>query len=91
MAFNNADIPEADYFTPYMLEETYVDMEIEFPKYGEGPNFAKVRKRMRDANGIPIGRHHDNPMLGPRVYEVEYLDVHKASLSENYIAENLFS
>ena len=30
-------------------------------------------------------------MLDTRVYEVEYLDVHKASLAANNIYENIFS
>ena len=65
---NNADIIEADNFTPEVLEDTYVDMEIALPIDGEGPKFFKVTKRLWDANGIPIGRHHDNPMLDKRVY-----------------------
>ena len=42
-------------------------------------------------NGIPIGRHHDNPILDTRFYEVECLDVHKELLSTNTIAGYLFS
>ena len=61
--FNDADIPEEDNFTPEVLEDTYVDMEIEIPRDGEGPDFAKVIKRLRDSNVIPIVRQYDNPML----------------------------
>ena len=61
--FDNADILEADYFTPKLLEEKYVDMEIALPIDGEGPKFVKVKKPLWDANGIPIGRYHENPML----------------------------
>ena len=89
--FNNAYITKAYGFTPEVLEDTYTDMEIAFPRDGEGPEFNKVKKRLRDANGIPIGRHHDNPMLDTRVYEFQDLDVHKALLAANNIAENLFS
>ena len=32
--FNNVDILEADYFTPEVLEDTYVDMEIALPRDG---------------------------------------------------------
>ena len=35
--FNNSDIPEADYSTPEVLEDTYMDMEIVIPRYGYGP------------------------------------------------------
>ena len=32
--FNNADIPEAEYFTPELLEDTYMDMEVALPRDG---------------------------------------------------------
>ena len=57
-----------------MLEDTYVDTEIALPRYGEGPDFSKSVKILRDANDILIGRHYGNTMLDTRVYEVEYLD-----------------
>ena len=40
--FNNADIPEEDDFTPYVIEYTFVDMEITLPRYGECPEFSRV-------------------------------------------------
>ena len=43
-----------------------MDMEIALPRNVENPNFSKVTKRLWDANGIPIGRHHNNPILGTR-------------------------
>ena len=89
--FDNPSIPEADEYTPSVLEDTYVDKELILPRDGEGPSFAKVTKRLRDANGIPIGTASDNPILDTRLYEVEYVDGHKASLSANVIATNLFS
>ena len=58
--FNNVEIPEADGFTPYVLEDTYVDMNIALAIYGEGPEFSKVTKHCQDANYIPIGRKNDN-------------------------------
>ena len=66
-------------------------MEVALPRDGEGPEFAKVIKRLRDANGIPIGTANDNPILDTLLYEVEYLDGHKASLAANTIAENIFA
>ena len=41
--FNNANIPKAEDFTPEVLEDTYVYMEIAFTRYGEGPEIAKVK------------------------------------------------
>ena len=88
--FNNDNIPEVFYFTPEVLEDTYVDIQISLRRDGEGKKFVKVKKCLRYENGIPIGTHHDNPMLDPRVYEIEYLYRHKASLYANTIAKNLF-
>ena len=55
-------------------------MEVALPRDDEGPAFAHVTKRLRDANGLPIGMADDNPLLDTRLYEVEYLDGHEASL-----------
>ena len=67
-----------------------MDIEIELPRDGEGTTFSKVEKGLRDANFIPTGRHIKNPMFYTRVYEVEYLDGHKASLAANIIVEIYF-
>ena len=48
-------------------------------------------KRLRDADGIPIGTANENPILDILIYKVEYQDGTKASLVANYIAENLFA
>ena len=50
-----------------------------------------MTKRLRDTNGLPIGTANDNPILDTRLYEVEYLDDYRTSLTANTIAENLFS
>ena len=78
-------------FKPEVIEDTYVDMGISLPRYGEGPKFAKVKKCLRYANCIQIGRQNKNTMLDTRVYGVEYLYGHKASIAANTIAEILFS
>ena len=88
--FNNADITGSYKFTPEVLEDTDMDMEIALPRYREGPKFYKVKKRLQDTNIIPIFRNHDNNMLDTRFYEVEYLDGYKASLAANVISKNLF-
>ena len=66
-------------------------MEVALPRDGEGPELACVVKLLRDKYGIPIVKANDNPILDLRVYEVEFLDGHKASLTANAIAENLFA
>ena len=66
-------------------------MELALPRDRGETTFARITKRLKDANGLPIGTSHDNPILDTRVYEVEYADVHKASMAANAIAMNLFA
>ena len=90
---SNKEIKEADEeFTPDMFDNRYLNMELALPK-GDDPNpqLVKVMKRLRDANGIPIGTANDNPILNSRMYKVEYQDGTKALLAANYIAENMFA
>jgi hypothetical protein len=89
---NDPSVPEADDgFTPDVFDDTYLNMELAIPRDGDGPEFAKVTKRLRDKDGLPIGRANNNPILDTRMYEVEYPDGHKASLAANAIAENMFA
>jgi hypothetical protein len=53
--------------------------------------FGKVTKRMRDAEGRPIGTANENPLLDTREYAVEFRDGHSEALSANLIAQNLYS
>ena len=89
---SNPGIADADdTFTPDTYD-TYLQMELALPQ-GDSLELrlAKVMKRMKDANRIPIGTAHDNPLLDTRMYEVEYVDGEKAALSANHIAENLLA
>ena len=90
---SNSEIKEADEeFTPDTYDDRYLNMELTVPR-GDNPNpqYAKVTKRLRDADGIPIGTVNENPIVDSRMYEVEDQDGTKASLAANYIAENLFA
>ena len=91
MVSNPGIVDADDTFTPDMYN-TYLQMELALPQ-GDSlePRLAKVTKRMKDANGIPNGTAHDNPLLDTRMYEAEYVDGEKAALSRNHIAENLFA
>ena len=89
--YNSHTIPKADAFTPEVLEDTYLGMEVALPRNNDGPEFAKVTKRLRDKDGLPIGTANDNPILDSRLYEVEYADGHKEALAANTIAENMFA
>jgi len=67
---SNDDIKEADdEFTPEVFDDTYLNMEIALPS-GDGAElaFARVTKRLRDTNGLPIGTAHDNPILDSQMY-----------------------
>ena len=67
-------------------------MELALPKRGDPePQFSCITKRLRDANGLPIGNASDNPILDTRMYKVEYLDKEKSALSANLIVENMFA
>ena len=66
-------------------------MELELPRNGDQPEFARFTKRLKDANGLPIGTANQNPILDSRMYEVEYQDGHKASMTAESIAQNLFA
>ena len=84
-------LPEAeDSFTPDSYDG-YLQMELAFDRGDNGPSFAKVTKRLRDAQGLPIGTANDNPILDTRMYEVEYLDGFTTSMAANSIAENMFA
>ena len=90
---SNSKIKEADEeFTPDTYDDRYLNMELAVPMADNpNPQYARVMKRLRDADGVPIRTANENPILDSRMYEVEYQDSTKASLAVNYIAENLFS
>ena len=48
-------------------------------------------QRLRDSNGIHNGVAHDYPLLDTRNYKVEYMEGHKAALSDNTIAKNMLA
>ena len=66
-------------------------MELALDRHTEGPEFARVTKRLKYKEGRPIGIASDNPILDTRMYEVEYADGYKAAMTENNIASNLFA
>ena len=69
-------MPEADAnFTLDLFDDTYLNMELDIPIYGDEPDFSKVTKRLWDKDGLTIGRAHNNPILDTRMYEVDYKDM----------------
>ena len=90
--YQDKEIPEADnVFTPEIMDDIYMNMEVVLTRDTEGPYFARVTKRLKDANGLTIGTANENPILDTRVYEVEYVDRQKSSLTANVITQNTFS
>jgi hypothetical protein len=77
--------------SPAIMDEDYLRMELALPRDGDGPVLARVKKRLKDNNGKPIGVANKNPILDTRVFEVEFLDGHTVSLTANAIAESLFA
>ena len=90
--YNNDEIPEADDedYTSGVLDNTHLNMGVYLPRNGRGPELPRVVKRLRDKYIITIGTANDNHILDSRIYEFEYPDGHRASLTANAISENLF-
>ena len=65
-------------------------MELALDRGGEQPEYARVKKPLKDNQDQPIRIASDNPILDTRMYEVEYQDGHTAALAANLIAENHF-
>ena len=89
---SNNELKEADEtFTPDIYD-AYLNIELAIPQ-GDNlePRLARVMKRLKDANSLPIGLANENPILDTRMYEVEYLDAERTSLAVNNIAKNLFT
>ena len=64
----NEDIPEADdIFDPEEFDN-YVNIELALDRYDDGPEFARVNKRLKEKDGRAIGIAADNPILYTRVY-----------------------
>lgn len=85
-------LPEADSeFTPYIYDDTFLNMELALPRNGGEFEFERVTNRLWDKDGLPIGTANDKPILDTRVYEVEFPDGHKTAFAANAIVENLFA
>ena len=72
--------------------DNYINMEVALPHGSDGePRIARVIKRSRGEDGLPIGTAHNNPLLDTRVYTVRFQDGHESAMTANQIAENLFA
>ena len=89
--FDNTDVKEDDdRFTPDSYDN-YINMELALDRGGQQSEYTRVKKRLKDNQGLPIGIASDNPILDTRMYKIQYQDGHTAALAANLIAENLFA
>ena len=85
---------EDETFTPDTVGDDYLDEEVKMTFGASGtdaPEYGRVTKRLRDAEGRPIGVANKNPMLDTREYEVEFRDGRSEALTANLIAQHLYS
>ena len=76
----------------YGVEDSYLDMELGIRRNDEGLHHARIKQRVFDQDGQPIGRPSNNPLLlDSRQYEVEHSDGTTEVLTANIIAENLLA
>ena len=85
-------MPDPDvYFTPDVIDDTYLNMELKITRGEDGPDFAKVKKQLGDKDGLPIDRYRNNSILDTIMYKVEYKDRHKVLLVSIAIADNMLA
>ena len=89
--YQDKELPEADDYSPEIEDDVYLHMELALPRDGEGPSLGRVKKRLKDGDGKPIGKSNNNPILDTRLFEVEFVDGHTAAMSANAIAEHMFA
>ena len=70
--------------------DSYVNTEVMLSR-GDRMARGKVVRRKRDAEGNPIGRANNNPILDTRQYEVQFADGEVTELTANAIAEAMFA
>ena len=88
---NDPSVPDADNeLNPDVYNDKYLNIILSIPSDSDGPEFSWLTRRLREMNWLPIGKSSDKPILGTHMYEVEYPDGHKETLSKNAISENMF-
>jgi hypothetical protein len=68
----------------------YLNAEIKRTR-GDELHLGTVIGRVRDQNGIPVGRYHENPLLDTREYQVRYANGAMEELTANIINESIMS
>ena len=89
---NDPGIPDVDTPQESFVNDEYLNTEFGLPRGpNETPEFATVKRRAVDVDGIPIGAPSTNPMTDTRMYDIQYLDGTIETVSANVIAECLLS
>ena len=87
---NDVSDIEASKFTPDSIDPL-IDKRIAMPRgIDETMEYATVSKRLKDADGNPVGLRNDDPTLDNRLYEVLWSDGTTEPLFANTIANNLY-
>ena len=68
--------------------DQYVNAEILLPRWDKMAR-GQVICQKHDANGNPIGRSNQNPILDTHLYEVEFPGGEMTELAANIIAESM--
>eukprot|EP00804_Cyclotella_cryptica_P009101 CCRYP_003177-RA/>CCRYP_003177-RA protein AED:0.23 eAED:0.23 QI:0/0/0/1/1/1/2/0/629 len=84
------DPPDEELDATPEIGDNYVNTEVMLPR-GDHMARGKVIRRKRDAEGNPIGRANNNPILDTRQYEVQFADGEVTELTANVIAEVMFA
>jgi hypothetical protein len=82
-------MPDADAYDHDAFDR-YLSTEVILPS-GDLLLCGRVTSRKRDANGNPLGKANQNPILDTRLYNVEFPDGHTAAYAANIIAENMYA
>jgi hypothetical protein len=84
--------PEVDDFGPFVKDrfDNYLNTQIKRAK-GDVLLQGTVKGCVRDHNGMPVGRYHENSLLDTREYQVLYSDGSMEELTINIINESTMS
>ena len=69
--------------------DNLIGVQVSLPGKDGIPLLATVKKRKLDYKGHPIGSPNANPILDPRIYELEFPDGRVEEYSVNIIIENI--
>eukprot|EP00804_Cyclotella_cryptica_P002927 CCRYP_013278-RA/>CCRYP_013278-RA protein AED:0.25 eAED:0.29 QI:0/0/0/1/1/1/2/0/233 len=84
------DPPDEELDATPEVGDSYVNTEVMLSR-GDCMARGKVVRQKRDAEGNPIGRANNNPILDTRQYEVQFADGEVTELTANAIAEAMFA